>query len=153
MHRPGSSAAFTLVEVAVAGALLVVLVAALAVSMTQINRWATAAGLHTLALALTQQRIDEVLTTGWNLRTGPPPILTPGLVTETGLSLNSDAFNTQSGLGSSFTSLSSAVSATRRTQITFLSARTVRAAVTVSFVFRGRTYTTNLTTLRASDDI
>ena len=153
MRRRAPTAAFTLVEVAVAGALLVVLISAMAVSMTQINRWATAARLHTLALVLAQQKADEVLTTPWSLRNARPAVLTAGTVTEAGMSLNSDALNAQSGLSSAFTSLSGAVGATRVTEVTDLPPRMVRAVVRVSFIYSGRTYQTSLTTLRSTDDI
>lgn len=149
---PGSRG-FTVLEAAVASAMLTALVAALAISLTQINRWATAARLKTLALAVAQQKVDEVLTTKWLVRGIRPAVLTAGTVTENALQLNNDAFNSQTGLSSVFTALDTPVAATRATQVVDLPPRSVRATVTVSFVYRGRTYQTSLTTLRVTDDI
>ena len=145
--------AFTVVEAAVASAMLTALVAALALSLTQINRWASAARLKTLALALAQQKVDEVLSTQWLVRGTRPAVLTAGTVTENTLQLNNDALNSQTGLSSAFTTLDTPVATTRVTQITDLPPRSVRATVNVSFVYRGRTYQTRLTTLRVTDDI
>lgn len=150
-HRDNQ--AFTILEAAVASAMLAGLVAALAIALTQINRWATAARLKTLALAVAQQKVDEVLTTKWLVRGTRPAVLAAGAVTENTLQLNNDALNSQTGLSSAFTALDTPVPATRVTQITDLPPRSVRAAVTVTFTYRGRTYTTGLTTLRVTDDI
>lgn len=145
--------AFTLLEAAVASAMLVLLVAAMAISLTQINRLANAARLKTLALAMAQQKVDEVLTTPWKVRNTRPTVLVNGIVTENALVLNDDAFNSQSGLSSAFTALDTPVTARRITQVTDLPPRSVRAVVTVNFDYRGRTYSTSLTTLRVTDDI
>lgn len=147
------SRGFTVLEAAVASAMLTALVAALALSLTQINRWANTARLKTLSLALAQQKIDEVLTTKWLVRGTRPSVLTAGTVSENSLQLNNDALNSQTGLSSAFTALDTPVPATRTTVVTDLPPRSVRAVVTVSFTYRGRTYQTSLTTLRVTDDI
>src|SRR5438045_2664234 len=85
--------AFTLPEVVIAGAILALFVAGSVATMAQINRWASAARLRTLALALVQQKTDEVLTTSWQTRGPRPTVLTAGTNTETGLQLNNDNFN------------------------------------------------------------
>jgi Tfp pilus assembly protein PilV len=151
--RRRRSFGFTLPEVVIAGAILALFVAGSVATMAQINRWATAARLRTLALAVAQQKSDEVLTAPWNVISGRPAVLTAGTATETGLPLNNDNFNAATGLSSAFTSLDTPVAATRTTQVTDVSSRLVRAVVTVSFTYRNRPQTMSLTTLRAIDDI
>ena len=148
-----SSKGFTIVEVVFAGCLLAVLVSASVVAMTQVNRWATGARLRTLALAVAQQRIDQVATTPWQFLGTRPALLTAGTITENSLPLNNDSFNSATGLASAFSNLDTEVNATRATVLTDLTARTVRATVTVSFTFRGRVSAVSLTTLRTSDNI
>jgi type II secretory pathway pseudopilin PulG len=156
--RLGQNQGFTILEAAAASAMLVMLVAALALSLTQINCWASAARLKTLALAAAQEKVDEVLTTSWKVRNPAPAALvdsqpdTTPETTET-LVLNNDALNSQSTLSSAYTALDTPVNATRKTWIKSLTTRSVRAVVTVDFTYRGRTYSTALTTLRVTDDI
>jgi hypothetical protein len=144
---------FTLPEVVIAGTILAIFIAGSVATMAQINRWATAARLRTLALAIAQQKSDEILTTPWNIIGGRPTVLTSGTATETGLPLNNDDFNAATGLSSAFTSFDTPVAATRTTQITDVSSRLVRAVVTVTFTYRNRPQSMSLTTLRAIDDI
>jgi len=148
-----SSAGFTLTEVVFAASMLAVLVSASLISMTQINRWAASARLRTLALAVAQQRIDQVQTAAWQLAGARPAVLTTGTATENSLPLNNDSLNAAAGLSSSFTNLDTPVNATRTTVITDITARTLRAVVTVTFTYRNRPCSVTLNTLRASDSI
>jgi type II secretory pathway pseudopilin PulG len=150
--RRGQSG-FTLVEVVFAGALLVILVAGSFITLTQINRWATSARLRTLALAMAQQRIDAIQTAPWQVGLPRPTILTAGTTTENNLPLNNDAFNNATSLASPYTALDVQVIETRTTQITDLTARTLRATVTVTFNYRSRPHTVTLTTMRTTDSI
>jgi type II secretory pathway pseudopilin PulG len=143
---------FTLVEVVIAGAMIAIFVIGAVVAMTQMNRFASASRLRTLALAAAQQRIDEVLTTAWQIN-ARPPVLAAGSRTEIDLPLNNDAFNSQNGLSSAFTALDLQVSATRVTEVRDLLPRRVRAVVSVSYTYRGRPYSVSLTTIRATDNI
>jgi len=144
---------FTLPEVVIAGAILALFVAGSVATMAQINRWANAARLRTLALALAQQKADEILTTPWQMRSTRPAVLTAGTATEATLTLNNDPHNNAVGLSTAFTNLDTPVSATRTTVITDLPPRQLRATVSVNFTYRGRPYAVNFTTLRAADDI
>ncbi len=150
---PRCSAAFTILEAAIASALLVILVSTVAVAMIQINRWAASARLQTIALAVAQQKVDEVLAVPWLIRNPRPTVLAASTVTESNLTLNNDTFNSQTALSSLFTDLDTPVTATRVTEITDLPPRGVRASVTVSFTYRQHTYRSQLTTLRVTDDI
>ena len=151
--RLRASKAFTIVEVVFAGCLLAVLISSSVMAMTQVNRWAAGARLRTLALAVAQQRIDQVQTSRWQLSGTRPAILTPGTTTESSVPLNNDSFNSATGLSSAFTGLDCEVNAARTTVVTDLTARTIRVTVTVSFTYRTRTSEVSLSTLRTSDNI
>ena len=144
---------FTLVEVLIAGALLAVLISGSVTALTQMNRSATAARLRTIALAVAQQRIDQVETTPWQVGGTRPAILTAGTTTENNVPLNNDNYNAATSLISPYTNLDSQVNSTRTTVVTDLTARTLRAQVTVTFTYRNRPYAITLTTLRATDSI
>jgi type II secretory pathway pseudopilin PulG len=143
---------FTLTEVVIAGAVLALFIVGSVSAMAQVNRWAAAARLRTLALAMVQQRIDAIMTTSWSVLSPTPTLLTAGTVTETKLPLDNDAFNNETGLSSAFTNLDVQVIDTRTTVITSLTTRTLRAVVTVNYTYRGRPYSVSMTTLRATDD-
>ena len=144
---------FSLMEVMVAAGILAVFVCTSLIAMTQLNRYAAVARLRTLALGFAQQKVDFLMTTPWSVSSTRPASLAVGTTTENNLPLDNDTFNTQAGLSSSFTNLDLQVTATRTTQITDVSTRIFRAAVTVTYVYRGRTYSVSLTSLRATDNI
>ena len=107
------TAAFTLVEVLIAGTLLATLIAGSVTALTQLNRWATAARLRTIALAVAQQRIDLIETTPWQIVGARPALLTAGTVTENNVPLNNDDYNAATSLVSPYTTLDSQVMSTR----------------------------------------
>ena len=151
--RLRGAAGFTLVEVVFAGCLLAVLVSSSVVAMTQVNRWATGARLRTLALAIAQQRIDQAQTAPWQLSGTRPAILVAAITTEMNLPLNNDAFNSATGLSSTFTALDTPVSAQRTTVAADVTTRLVRISVTVTYIYRNRPVSVSLNTLRSSDSI
>jgi type II secretory pathway pseudopilin PulG len=152
-HSRRKIKAFTLAEVMIAGALLVVLISGAVMALTQMNRAATAARLRTIALAVAQQRIDVIMTTPWQILGTRPTLLTAGTVTENNLPLNNDDYNAATSLITPYTTLDSQVLSTRTTVITDLTTRTIRAVVTVSFTYRNRPYNITLNTLRTTDSI
>lgn len=151
-RRRRKTAGFTLVEVVIAGCMLAILISGSFIALTQINRWATSARLRTLALAMAQQRIDLIQTAPWQ-EASRPAVLNAGTTTENNLPLNNDPFNSATSLASPYTNLDVQVLETRTTQITNLTARTLRADVTVTFTYRNRPHSITLTTLRAIDSI
>lgn len=153
LSRHRGTRGFTVLEAAVASAMLALLISSLGLALVRINQWATAARLKTLALVVAQQRVDEILSTPWQIRNPRPAVLTAGTTTDANLRLNDDATNDATGLRSVFSGLDTPVPATRVTQVVDLPPRAVRATVTVTFTFRNRTYATSLTTLRVTDDI
>ncbi len=150
--RKMSRRAFTFVEIMVAMGVMVLFAATALAAMTQFNRYAMASRLRANALALAQQRIDEVLTAGWS-STKKAPVLADGTRTDTDIILNADDKNKQTDLKSLFTDLVAPVKGTRTTTITTISTRLVRANVTVTFTYAKHTYTVALSTMRASDSI
>ncbi len=144
---------FTLIEIAVALAVISIFVAGAVLALVQMNRFATVSRLQTLALGLAQQRVDEILTTQWLLGTPRPTALEAVTRTDANLPLNNDAFNSRAGLSSLFSDLDVQVNATRISEIADVSPRQLRAVVTVTYNFRGRTYSFVMTTLRTSDNI
>ena len=147
------TAGFTLVEVLIAGALLATLISGAVTALTQLNRSATAARLRTIALAVAQQRIDQITTTPWQVIGARPALLTAGTATENNVPLNNDNYNAATSLISPYTNLDAQVLSTRTTVITDLTARTLRATVTVTFTYRNRPFTITLNTLRTTDSI
>jgi Tfp pilus assembly protein PilV len=146
-------AGITLPEVIIAAAVLALFIVASVSAMAQINRWASVARMRTMALAATQQKIDQILMTSWSVLDPTPAILTAGTTTENNLPLNYDTFNsTESNLVSAWTSLDTPVNLTRVTTITSITAHQVSAVVTVSYTYRGKAYTVSMTTLRTTDD-
>lgn len=156
-RRLSGTSAFTVVEAAVAAAMLTGLIAALTFSLTRINHWASSARLHTLALALAQQRVDDVLTARWQVGGARPAVLAVGSVTESNLRLNDDPLNNQTGLSSDFTALDTPVVASRVTTVVDVPPRSVRATVVVTVTYRQRAgnlpHVVTLSTLRTTDDI
>jgi prepilin-type N-terminal cleavage/methylation domain-containing protein len=144
---------FTFVELTIAMGILLLFSAITLAAFTQFNRFAAASRLRVHALALAQQRIDEVLTTQWRVGAARPAVLALGNRTETELVINADELNLQNGLGSIFTPLSAPVKGERTIQVEDVSARTLRATVNVKFIFANRTYQVSMTTLRATDTI
>ena len=147
------TAGFTLAEVLIAGALLAMLISGAVTALTQLNRWATAARLRTIALAVAQQRIDQIETVPWQVAGTPPALLTAGTTTENNVPLNNDNYNAATSLVSPYTNLDAQVLSTRTTVITNMTARTLRAVVTVTFTYRNRPFNITLSTLRATDSI
>ena len=142
---------FTVVETVVACGMMAIFVIGSMLALTQMNRFATASRLRTLALALAEQRIDEVLTTPWNSSGPRPAVLVGGIRTETSMPLGEDTLNNQAGLSSNVTNLGVMVQAVRTTEITDVAPLRLRAAVTVAYTYRNRPQQVVLTTLRATD--
>ena len=152
------TAGFTLVEVLIAGALLAMLISGAVTALTQMNRSATAARLRTIALAVAQQRVDQIETTPWQDWVTRPAILAVDgtgtrTTTENNVPLNNDNYNAATSLISPYTNLDAQVLSTRTTVITNLPPRSLRAVVTVTFTYRNRPYAITLSTLRTTDSI
>ena len=149
--RANLTSGFTILEAAVASALLMLFIASAVSALGMVNRYAAITRLQSAALAMAQQRVDEILSTPWSLPTRPVG-LQPSVVTETNLPLNHDLFSTTAA--SAFTLQPTDVR--RRTTITDVPApagqppRQVRATVAVTWQFRSVNYEVALTTLRAS---
>jgi prepilin-type N-terminal cleavage/methylation domain-containing protein len=156
LFRPSKTVGFTLMEVMVAASILALFIVGAVSTMAQINRWAASARLRTLATSLVQQRIDQIMTVPWSTTDAAagktPTVLTTGKTTESSLPLNNDSLNNQTGLSSAYTNLDVQVIDKRVTDITVISARLLRADVTVSYTYRSHGYTISMSTLRTTDD-
>ena len=157
--------AFTLLEVCFTVAVFSIFAAASIYSLSQVNRFASTARYQTLALAVAQQKIDQIMTTPWSVMGTLPTVLAAGTATEASptvtLPLNGDPFNSASGLSSAFTNYDTQVLDSRTTVITKLtdcsgntgtSSRLLRAVVTVNYTYRGKAYSLAISTLRSTDD-
>lgn len=149
-HSRISQHGFIVAENVVATSFLVLFAALSLMAITHINRFAAAARMQTMAQSAAQQRIDEILTVPW--AKARPAVLAAGTQSEAALTLNDNTFaRSGDGTRSAFSDLDLPVSCTRTTEITDITARQLRATVTVSYTFRGRTGSVQMTTLRACD--
>ncbi len=151
----------TLVELAVATSIITIFILGSYFAITRVNRYANISRLQTLAYAVAQHRIDEILTAPWGvggsragtvLADGAPQPL------ETNIPLNDDVINDGAGLSSAYTGLDVSVLATRTTSIAVCAwatpgTSTIRADVTVTYTYRNRNYSVSLFTLRTPDSI
>ncbi len=153
LRKLRKKAGFALVEAVIATGILAFFVCASLIALTQLNKFAAVSRLRTLAMAFALQKADAIMTVPWGVASATPSLLAAGTTTENSLPLDNDALNAQTGLGSPFSGLDLQTNATRVTTISRLTARTVQAVITVSYVYRGKTYTVSLTTLRATDSI
>lgn len=154
VRRLRNQAGFTVLEVCFAGAIFAAFAVLSMLSFDQLNRFASTARYQTLALAAAQQKMDQIMTTYWSITGSPPAVLTTGTTTETNLPLNNDPFNTERGLSSAFTNYDTQVLDSRSTAISAVSGNTrlLSVAVTVSYTYRGRSYSITQYGLRATDD-
>ena len=172
--------AFTVLEVSFAVAVFSLFAVSSIYAITQANRFASNSRYKTLALAAAQQKIDQVMTSSWSTLNTPPTVLrtdsgvtavssntvvntadVQATTTETSLPLNNDTYNSATGLSSAFTNNDVQVLDQRVTVITKLTdcsgktgknSRLLRADVTVSYTYRGKSTSLSLSTLRISDD-
>lgn len=151
--------AVTIVEMVVAAGVLVIFVAGAIAAMTQMNRYAASSRIQTLALAVAQQRIDEIRTIGWSVQPGRtrPALLAPTTPTDPPatldpaggipVSLNDDPDNTTAASALDF-----AVNSRLYTFIRDVGNRSVSASVVIAYTYRARNYRIQLRILRTSDD-
>ena len=151
--QAGRSRAFTLVEILIAASILAVFACTSLAALTQLNRYAAVSRLRTLALAFAQQKIDIILTTPWDVAGAVPTILATGTTTENNLPIDNDNFNNANGLSSPFTASDLQVTATRTTTISSVRTRIINAVVTVTYSYRGRSYSVSMNTMRTTDNI
>jgi type II secretory pathway pseudopilin PulG len=154
--------AFTLLEVAVALGVMGIFASMNVSSFSQFNRAASASRLQTLATALAQQKIEQIVTAPWAVDSAAPVLLNNS--TET-ISLTNNPLaegnpNTNNR-SSEFSSLDGDISAQRVTVFknvinpaTNVGTLTnfKKATVTVSYVFRGKPYSVVMNTFRAPSD-
>ena len=142
----------------VAAGVLAIFTATAIVAMTQMNRYAASSRLQTLAMAIAQQRVDEIRIVNWRVPPGVrPPILAqtnptdpPAVLDPNGgvpLVLNDDPNNATAA-----SSLDFAVPARLYTFIKNVNARSITATVVVAYTYRSRNYRVQLTTHRTTNN-
>lgn len=144
---------FTFIELLVTMGIFIAFTAGAIAALVQFNRYAMASRLRVHAIALAQERVDEILTANWRWNAPRPAVLTNGSHEEKGLALDTDDLNEQTGLSSIFTPLVARLDASRTVEIADVTARTLRATVTVTYRYGDRDYSVSLTTMRATDTI
>jgi type II secretory pathway pseudopilin PulG len=164
LKRRKNNGGFTLIEGVVAFSVLVVAVAVCVASLVRMNRVAVEARLRTAAVALAEQKIDEVLGTPWT--NDRPAVLTPTETPsrgrsgkskkETKIPMNQGTLNAP-GLRSYWSNLNLNVEANRETIVEEVpppanrSVRQIRVSVIVDYTYRGKQNSVELRTLRSSD--
>lgn len=142
------NSAFTLVELLVAVTLIGIVMLTTFGALTRGNQNASTARLQTGAVTAAQNRIDLILSDSpFNPPKGQiPPELTPGTQTETGVAVYTDPIS------------GNVVTGTRTTNVADLGVtlngnnmNVYRATVTVTYLYRNRSYSVTLMTLRTSD--
>lgn len=174
-------AGFTLMELMFASALLTAFAVVSILAFTTFNRFASNARYESLALAVAQEKMDEILTSVCNINStvtlGPTLTLSGTTVSpnssdvypsisETNLALNNDKYNLTRTInsGSALTLLLSGtiyagaedtqVIDTRTTTFTAVSGnvREMTVNITVAYTYRGNQFTVTLSSIRASDN-
>jgi type II secretory pathway pseudopilin PulG len=152
--RAFSSDAFTLTEAVVALAIISIGIGSMITSMVQLNEQASISRNATGADAALQNQIDLILSDGpFNpQKTGPDgqPQIPPELVVGTHVTNNVPIYrepNTGVIVSGTMTTTVTDVSQTYLGLPVYL----YRAVITLSYSYRGRTYTDSRTTIRSSD--
>jgi type II secretory pathway pseudopilin PulG len=142
-------AAFTLVEILSAVAIVVFLGAAATLSFLQLNRTAAASRCYIGAEAVAQTQIDRILSQPFP-QGGPSPVeLTVGTTTQNGITIYRDPVSgsqpVTGTLSTTITDLSRVIIANTPSSPLY------RADVVVSYTYRGKTYNVTASTLRGAD--
>jgi prepilin-type N-terminal cleavage/methylation domain-containing protein len=153
----------TLVEVVIAMAILALFATVAFGAFSQMNRLATEARLRTLATAMAQQKIEEVLGVPWASDGADPAVLAVGVNTENNLPLNDNALVDADGARrSDLSNIDGGALATRTTTIAMEPGsveatpgvfKMRRIRVQVAYTFRGKPQLVEISTLRTTDDI
>ncbi|MFN2541871.1 MAG: type II secretion system protein J [Chthoniobacterales bacterium] len=148
-------AGFTLVETLVGVGMLALLGAGSFWTMNAMNVYATAARLHSEAIAKAEQQIDSVLTKGpFDPTATPPlvpPVLTPGTTTQNGVLLYKDPITGQVTVTGTMTTVVADTGLTGSVGTTATALNLWQATVTVSWTFRGKNYSVSLDTMRTGN--
>ena len=181
MRVSRGQSAFSLMELAFAVALFSAFAVVSILAFSHFNRFASNARYETLALAVAQQKMDQVMTSpctiNSNTSLGPILTLTGTTVspnssniytsgTENNLPLNNDKYNLTRTInsGSALTTLLSGTIAagvedtqvidTRVTSYTAVSGNVnlLKVTVTISYTYRGTAFSLSLASLRATDN-
>ena len=146
---------FTLVETLFGLTMLTILGAGSFWIMNVMNVYATSARLYTEATAKAEQQIDAILTKGpFDPACNPPKIPTElalGTATQNGVLIYKDPVTNQTVVTGTMTTTVADTGLTNTVGSTATSLNIRQATVTVSWPFRGKTYSVSLDTMRTGD--
>ena len=149
MKRINFTNGFTLVEVLISLMVIILAAASSYWAFMQINQYAAATRLETAATMLVQRQIDLIQSDGPFIPQGAshsvPAELTLGTATQTAVPIYADPLTGGVVVSGSMTTTVTDISNTSLNQYAY------RATVTLSYDYRGTSYQSIMSTIRASD--
>jgi type II secretory pathway pseudopilin PulG len=143
--------AFTLTEILIASAVIIVVGATATFALTMINKYAISARVQAAAQSIVMNQIDQILTRGPYVPTNTPPDVPAILKTGATVTNNVPVFtDPESGSlvvsGTLTTDIQDSLASNNGTPL-----KVLRAKVTLNYTFAGRPLTVVMNTLRAPD--
>ena len=143
--------AFTLTEILITSAIIVVVGATAMYALSMINRYAASSRIQAAAAAVVQNQIDQILTRGPYVPTNSPPdipsILTTGKTVTNNVPVFVDPENGNVLIAGTLTTTIQDTGATYKATPLYV----LKAAVNLTYTFAGKNSTVAMDTLRAPD--
>ena len=138
-------------EILITSGIIIVVGATAMLALTMINKYAASARIQAAAASIVQYQIDQILTRGPYVPTNVPPDIPAILTTGTTVTNNIPVFtDPENGnilvTGTLSTAIQDSGAANKGTPLYVL-----KAAVSLRYVFAGKTFTVAMDTLRAPD--
>jgi type II secretory pathway pseudopilin PulG len=152
-RRNGSATqdGFTLIDVVVTSAILILVASTAMYALTSINRYASFNRVQAAAESIVQNQIDQILIRGPYVPTNTPPDIPPILTSGTTVINNLPVFtDPESGNPLVIGTLTTVIQDTGA-KCNGITLYVLKAAVTLDFTFRAKKYTIAMDTLRAPD--
>ena len=149
--RTAAQSGFTLTEILITSAVLLVVGATAIYALTMINGYAANARIQAAAQSIVQNQIDQILTIGPYAPTTTPPeipaLLVPGRTDRQNIPVFTDPDTSATQVTGTLTTDIADSGATNGGVPLYV----LRAAVSLKYAFHGRTFTVAMNTLRAPD--
>jgi type II secretory pathway pseudopilin PulG len=140
---------FTLIDVVITSAILILIASTGVYALTSINRYASFNRVHAAAESIVQNQIDQILTRGPYVPTNTPPdipsILNSGTINDLPVFTDPESGNPL------VTGKLTTVIQDTGAKCNGVALYVLKAAVTLDFTFRAKKYTIAMDTLRAPD--
>jgi type II secretory pathway pseudopilin PulG len=140
---------FTLIDVVVTSAILILIASTAMYALTSINRYASFNRVHAAAESIVQNQIDQILTRGPYIPTNTPPDI-PTILTN-GPPVDLPVFTDPESGNPLVTGTLTTVIQDTGAKSNGITLYVLKAAVTLDFTFRAKKYTIAMDTLRAPD--